>query len=54
MSPNSSVAIIMKTSEQSHTREKLLNFHSKPMMSGRIGNMTVKESSVFGERKGKD
>ena len=54
MSPNSSVVIIMKTSEQSHAIAKLLNFHSKLMMSGRLGNITMKESALFGERKDKD
>ena len=45
------VATIMKIPDQSHPIAKLLNIHSKLMMSGCLGNITVKEAALSGERK---
>lgn len=50
MSPNS-VDIIMKIPEQSRPIAKLLNLHSKLMMKGCVGNVSMKEAALFGKRK---
>lgn len=51
MSPNSSVDIIMKISDQSHPIAKLLNLRSKLMTRGCLGNVSVKEAALFEKRK---